>query len=151
MTLAIKSATDENSDAISALIIDCIRRTNVRDYSTEVVELTCQNFTPERVLTRMQERNTFVAFKSEVMVATLSFSGGTLHTLFVTPDEQQNGIGRELLSFGEERMREECVREIEVHASITARLFYKRLGYNEVKFEEKEDGSTYLMRKPLPP
>jgi GNAT superfamily N-acetyltransferase len=151
MTLTIRSASVDESHAISALIIDCIRRTNVRDYPADVIELTCQNFTPERVLTKMQQRDTFVAFNNEVLVATVGFSGTTLHTLFVSPDEQRKRIGRELVSFVEERMLANGVYLIDVHASITARNFYRHLGYDEILFEEKMDGSTFLMRKVLPP
>ncbi len=150
MHLEIKPATSDDAEAISRLTVDCIRTTNSSDYPADVIDRTCENFTPERVLVKMLERHFFIAFSDDALVATVSYSGNTLHSLFVKPDAQGKGIGRELVRFVEELASAIGMREIELHASVTAREFYQRLNYVEIAFEERMDGSTYLMRKVLP-
>jgi hypothetical protein len=41
------------------------------------------------------------------------------------------------------------VAELQLSSSITARGFDERLGYRLIRFEEREDGSTFLMSKTL--
>ncbi len=150
MHLEIKPAASEDAEAISILTVDCIRTSNSSDYPADVIDRTCENFAPERVSVKMLERDFFIALSDDALVATVSYSGNILHSLFVKPDAQGKGIGRELVRFVEELAISKGVREIELHASITAREFYERLNYMEVDFEERMDGSTYLMRKVLP-
>jgi ribosomal protein S18 acetylase RimI-like enzyme len=41
------------------------------------------------------------------------------------------------------------VAELQLSSSITARGFYERLGYRLIRFDERLDGSTFLMSKML--
>ena len=41
-----------------------------------------------------------------------------------------------------------AARSLQLSASITARPFYERLGYETIEFEERvDDGSTWLMQQ----
>jgi putative acetyltransferase len=62
---------------------------------------------------------------------------------------QGKGIGARLVAHLEAHARETGVVELLLSSSITARGFYERLGYRLIRFDEREDGSTFLMSKML--
>jgi len=102
--LSIRSAVLEDALKISVLIQRAIRETNASDYSPAVIDLTCANFTSERVVQKMAVRDVFVATIDTVIVGTVSFGGDKLHSLFVDSRHQHQGIGSRL------------VRHVEAHA-----------------------------------
>jgi len=146
---SIRAAAIADGKAISALIQRTVRETNSADYSPEVIELICSNFSPEKVISKMQKRDVFVYHRDHQCVGTVSIEGDKLHSLFVKPGFQRQGIGTRLVMHLEQFAASKGLTELQLSSSITARPFYEHLGYLLIRFEERKDGSTYLMRKKL--
>jgi len=134
---------------MSVLIEQTIRITNSQDYEPEIVELICANFTSEKVAQKMAERNVFVCFQNEALAGTISLGGDKLHSLFVKPCLQRRGIGTQLVEYLERHAIQKRISMLRLSSSITARPFYERVGYQFIRFEERKDGSTFLMSKTL--
>ncbi len=145
----IRDATSHDVPAISDLIRRTVRISNGRDYPAEVIELIVANFAPDKISQRMAERDVFVCQSGDRILGTIALGGSKLGTLFVDSDYQQRGIGTRLVAHLEAHALKRGVREIELSSSLTARGFYERLGYRMIRFEERDDGSTFLMAKIL--
>jgi GNAT superfamily N-acetyltransferase len=101
----------------------------------------------------MSARDVFTAVLDQDIVGTVSFSlpRSKLYSLFIDPHVQRGGIGQRLVRHIEQHAAALGCRSLQLSASITAKLFYVRLGYEPIEFEERvNDGSTWLMRKALP-
>ena len=162
----IRLAVPADAEALSALILRTIRESNAEDYPPDEIERVCTSFTPEEVTKQIAARDVFVSFApgasqepSEAEpVGTVSLgvkpqpSGGEtakLHVLFVAPEWQGHGLGLRLVAHLEAHALRQGHRLLQVSSSLTARQFYQRLGYRELAFEPRAEGSTYLMEKSL--
>ena len=151
--LQIRPATPADAPAISALVQRAIRTSNSADYAPAIIDMMCANFEPDKFLERMAARDVFTAIREQDIVGTVSFSlpRAKLYSLFIEPRLQRGGTGRHLVRHIEQHATRLGCTSLQLSASITARSFYERLGYDTIQFEERvNDGSTWLMRKALP-
>ena len=147
--LVIRNAGRDDAAAISALVQRTVRISNGRDYPPQAIELIVANFAPDKVGQRMAERDVFVCQRGDRIVGTIALGGEQLRSLFVEPGLQQAGIGARLVAHLETHARKAGVRELRLSSSLTARGFYKRLGYRLIQPEEHDGVSTFLMAKTL--
>ncbi len=145
----IRKALESDSKAISALIHRSVRISNRADYPPATIDLVCREFTPEKIVAKLRQRDMFIFVRDHVVVGTVSFADSKLHSLFVEPVMQRQGIGARLVGFIEDHAMQNGFETLRVSSSITAQRFYKRLGYRTLSFEERENGSTFLMEKLL--
>jgi N-acetylglutamate synthase-like GNAT family acetyltransferase len=150
MATAIRRADAADAQILSALIQRTVQFSNAADYDAATIEAICKNFTPALVLEKMAARDVFVAHTPDGdLCGTISLGNGKLHSLFVDPDRQRAGMGRQLVVYLEQHARRSGLRELHLSSSLTARPFYARLGYQDIRFEPCPDGSTWLMMKAL--
>ena len=147
--LTIRPATPADVAALSELIRRTVRRSNAGDYAAPVVELIAANHAPDKVAQRLVERDVFVCLEGHRIVGTIGLESDRLRSLFVEPGLQGKGVGARLVAHLEAHARQAGVAELHLSSSITARGFYERLGYRMIRFDERHDGSTFLMSKML--
>jgi N-acetylglutamate synthase-like GNAT family acetyltransferase len=145
----IRAATTSDATAICALVQDVVRTSNSRDYTQATIELICANFTRDKIIDKMAQRDVFVAVSEHGIVGTVSLGNGKLHSMFVESRRQGEGIGRCLVKHLERHAVRSGLPALRLSSSITAKPFYGKQGYELVQFEERPDGSTYLLRKSL--
>jgi N-acetylglutamate synthase-like GNAT family acetyltransferase len=147
--LTIRPATPADVAALSELIRRTVRRSNANDHAAPVVELIAANYAPDKVAQRLLERDVFVCLEGHRIVGTIGLESDRLRSLFVEPGLQGKGVGARLVAHLEAHARQAGVAELQLSSSITARGFYERLGYRLIRFDERHDGSTFLMSKML--
>jgi N-acetylglutamate synthase-like GNAT family acetyltransferase len=147
--ISIHPATKADASTIAALIQRTVRISNAADYDAVTIAAICNNFTPALVSEKMRTRDVFIARSGNNICGTISLGNGKLHSLFVDPDHQRSGIGRDLALYLEGHARNTGLTELHLSSSLTARSFYARLGYRDIRFEPRPDGSTWLMVKLL--
>jgi putative acetyltransferase len=151
--LQIRRATAADAPALCALVQRSIRVSNSSAYPPDIIDMMCANFEPDKFLERMAARDVFAAILDDQIAGTVSFSlpRSKLYSLFIEPSLQRGGTGQRLVRHLERHAEALGCKFLQLSASIPARPFYERLGYETVKFEERvDDGSTWLMRKALP-
>ena len=148
-SMTIRPATSTDINVLSELMIHSIRETNFKDYSAEDLELTYQNFTPAKVEEKMQVRDMFVYEREGNIIGTISLEGDVLHSLFVMPSLQGEGLGKLLVQHVLSLAKTRGLEIVRLSSSITAKPFYERLGFSVVEFEERTFGSTWLMERSL--
>jgi len=149
--LTVRSATTADASSISELIQRTVRVSNAPDYDLAAIEAICGEFTPDKVLRDMAKRDVFVAILEPSIVGTISLGGERLHSLFVAPDLQGQGIGATLVAHIENHALDKGLSTLRVSSSITARPFYEELGFRTLVFRQQAPFSTFLMCKDITP
>jgi putative acetyltransferase len=145
--ITIRPAIIPDAEVISILIVKTIRETNANDYDEAAIELICAQFTTSKVIEKLSSRAMFIAEANKKIVGTISLGRDKLHSLFVLPECQYKGVGTMLVHYVEQVAVVEGRSLIELSSSVTARAFYRKLGYIELRFEPHANGSTYRMQK----
>ncbi|GAA6490901.1 GNAT family N-acetyltransferase [Candidatus Bariatricus faecipullorum] len=135
--MQIRRFEPEDAREVSALIIKTLRETSIRDYSREYIEDLVTRMGPEDILKKAQETHYYV-FCDEGRIAGCGAIGpyegkteeSVLSSVFVLPEYQGTGLGRQIMQTLEEDAYFLRAERIEIPASITAVNFYRKLGYD---------------------
>ena len=134
----MQSRRFEEKDAkeVSDLIIRTLRETNIRDYSEEYIENLVKTLQPEDIAGRSAWTHMIVALDGEKIVGCGAIGPywgredeSSLFTIFVLPEYQGQGIGREIIQTLEADEYSLRAKRIEIPASVTAVPFYLKMGY----------------------
>jgi GNAT superfamily N-acetyltransferase len=145
----LRAAWDCDAEAISQVIVSALRETNAKDYPRKDIERLAQIFGPAAVLDMMGKRKVFVATSGQRIVGTASLDGRAVHAVFVAPDVQRRGVGRQLMAEVERTARSTGMAPLVVQSSVTAVPFYARLGFKAVRDHHFGEEHTIIMEKPL--
>ncbi|RXE55523.1 hypothetical protein ABH15_12485 [Methanoculleus taiwanensis] len=131
-SLTIRPYRPSDLDQILLLFFDTVHIVNSRDYTKDQVD----RWAPAERCDRMRwesflaENNAYVAVIGDVVVGFADCTAGCyLHMLYTHAEYQGCGIGSGLLATLEENARTSGCRCIRTDASITARPFFARRGY----------------------
>ena len=134
--------------AVSELIAQTLRTTNIHDYTEEFIENEVRTLTPEYIAWRASWTHFYVVCEGNAMIgcgAIGSYWGSetqsSLFTIFVLPQYQGKGVGRSIIRTLEADEYALRAQRIEIPASITACGFYRKMGYdykNGVKTPDEE-------------
>jgi GNAT superfamily N-acetyltransferase len=147
----IRAARDVDAEAVSDVIVSALRETNARDYPREVIARIKKNFTPAAVLDLMGKLKVFVAALGARIVGTASLEGSAVRTMFVAPDVQRRGVGRQLMAEVERAARDAFVTALVLQSSLTVVPFYARLGFKTVHDHYYGEEHTIIMERQLTP
>ena len=148
----------EESDAkpTSEMIIRTLRTSNSKDYSSEILEdLIRHSQQPENVRERASRSHFYVAEADGRIVGCGgigpywdSTEESYIHTFFVAPEWQGKGLGRRIMEALEADELFLQAKRVEIHASITAVEFYRKLGYDyKDRVNELDEKLLYHLEK----
>lgn len=147
----------EESDAkeVSDLIARTLREVNIKDYTVEYIENEVKILTPEYLIGRSKWTHGYVVYKDDKLVGCGSIGPywrseveSSFFTIFVLPEYQGRGIGRNIIETLEEDEYFLRAKRIEIPASITACQFYRKLGYDYKNGIDKvDDEELYRLEK----
>ncbi|MEU7842353.1 GNAT family N-acetyltransferase [Micromonospora sp. NPDC049114] len=147
--VTVRQFRPEDGEALSALVVRCLREVNSRDYPAELIDEMCAHFTADRFRELGVERRIYVAEEDGRPVGTVSRDGNKVYTMFVDPDAHGRGVGRRLMRHVEELARAEGHEFMETGASLTGHGFYRRIGYTDVRVTDTVFGINHILRRPL--
>jgi GNAT superfamily N-acetyltransferase len=134
--LEIRKFDNNDGTAVSKIICRNFLEVNIKDYSKEEMERLSGIYNPDKVLEVAGYAHMYVVCIDKKIVgcgAISSFWGkqdeSILLTIFVLPELHGKGIGGKIIETLEHDEYFLRAKRIEIPASITARKFYKKMGY----------------------
>ena len=135
--MKIRRFEEKDAKKVSKLIVETLRKTNIKDYSANLIENYVNNFQPENVLKRASWTHFYVAEEKGNIIGCGAIAPywdkiyeSSLFTIFISSEHQGKGIGRKIIETLEKDEYFLRAKRIEVPASITAVQFYKKMGYS---------------------
>ena len=135
--MKIRRFEEKDAKKVSELIVETLRKTNIKDYSADLIENYVNNFQPENVLKRASWTHFYVAEEKDNIIGCGAIEPywdkvdeSSLFTIFISPEHQGKGIGQKIIETLEKDEYFLRAKRIEVPASITAVPFYKKMGYS---------------------
>jgi len=122
--------------AVSQMICDTLRISNIKDYTEEDIEENVKGNSPEAIAEKAENSHFYVACAGGKVVGCGCIMGyhgrcdeSYIATVFVLPDYQGMGLGRRIVETLERDEYFTGARRTVLSASITALSFYRKLGY----------------------
>ena len=144
--MKIRRFEEKDAKKVSELIIETLRKTNIKDYSADSIENYVNNFQPENVLERASWTHFYVVEEKGNIIGCGAIAPYwnkieecSLFTIFISPEHQGKGIGRKIIETLEKDEYFLRAKRIEVPASITGVPFYKKMGYSYKNGVNKAD------------
>lgn len=141
---------------VSALIGQVLLEVNIRDYPREALMEFVEYYSPERVASIPESGgHSYVAMLGDELLACGSVvpvaerpGECIIQALFVRPDWEGRGVGRQLVETLEADPLFRAARRVAVSASLTSHEFYLKLGYRyQDGIKVCEDNDHYWMEK----
>ena len=153
--MIVRRFCEEDAAEVSALIIHTLKTTNSRDYSPEYIEKDAAQFTPEKVIQRAGWTHFYVFCDGDRIVGCGAIgpywgseTESSLFNIFVLPEYQGKGVGRQIIETLEADEYALRAKRIEIPASITACEFYRKMGYDYKNgVDAVDDEQLYRLEK----
>lgn len=136
LNLSIRRISSEDAFAVSDIIRRNFLEVNIKDYPEEEMKRAAEIYTPEKIQDMSRCTNMYVACLDDKVVgcgAISEFWGrkdeSVFLTIFVLPELQGKGIGRQIVEALEQDELFLRSKRIEISSTTTACDFYLKLGY----------------------
>lgn len=148
--VSIRPFRIEDCASVSNLIHRCLREVNIRDYGEEHIARMLPTFAADNLPRWFEGAEPYVLVACNELVATGTVRGCDIQTVFVLPDRQGQGYGKQLMSFLEQRIAAKGFQETTLNSSLTSKDFYVALGYEFVaQTHGSVGGHMIAMKKKL--
>ena len=151
----IRLAEKSDIKDISKLIQEVLVDSNAVDYPQHVIEFMCSYYSEETISAKFDTKKTWLLETYETdgpmkLIGTISLCDKEIQALFIDARIQKGGYGRALLKKAEDHARASGIDTLHLSASLTAKIFYEKMGYKHIELEDDENfGQAYLMEKDL--
>lgn len=153
--MEIRRFQQEDAEKTAQVIARTLTISNSKDYSKENIEANISSHSAEILRERAKGGHCYVVCDGSQIVGCGaiapywgSVTESVLLTIFVLPEYQGRGIGRQIIQTLEQDEYFLRANRIEIPASITAVEFYKKMGYNYKNgIAEIDDEQLYRLEK----
>lgn len=135
--IMIRRFQETDAAEVSALIARTMHTSNSKDYTPRKIEEDIARLTPEYLIQRAGWTHFYVICEGEKIVGCGAIGPywdkideSCLFTIFVLPEYQGKGYGRQIIETLEQDEFFLRAKRIEIPASITACEFYRSFGYD---------------------
>jgi putative acetyltransferase len=137
--MIIRSFCLQDRASCGELFYQTIHTVCSNDYSNQQLDIWAPEVSRSGDFPRPLENNDcFVAVFDEEIIGFADITkDGYLDRFFVHKDYQGKGMGKRLLSAIEQRALERGLKTITIEASITARPFFEKMGYEMIQKQQK--------------
>jgi GNAT superfamily N-acetyltransferase len=149
MRINVRRAAAGDVAAVHDVVLRAVRETNARDYPASVIDRLAASL-PEKVASKLEEWQAYVAVVEGRIVGTGSLNGQVVSSVFVHPDYQRRGVGAKLMDAIETAANAQSRSALTVQSSATAQAFYAKRGFTVVREAFYGEERTIHMAKDLP-
>ncbi len=132
----IRRFETNDAQAVSGMIIETLRTTNIKDYSEEYIENNVKAFTPDMLIQRASWMHFYVVCRDHAIIGCGAIGPywgkedeSSLFNIFILPEYQGKGIGKKIIEVLERDEFFLRAKRVEIPSSVTAVEFYKKMGY----------------------
>ena len=136
--LKIRSFRESDLDEVCELVRETIDTSYAAVYPPRVIEFFHQYHERTVVISDAASGHTVVVRSGGKLVATGTRAGTTVRRVFVRSDWQRRGIGQKMMAELEAGALAAGIERLDLSASLPAKDFYLRLGYEIVSEEDYE-------------
>lgn len=130
----IRRAELSDCDTIKKITVATISEIYPDYYPKGAVDFFLEHHNDDSIINDIKKSRVFLCLNSELKpVGTVTIKGNEICRLFVLPNHQGNGYGRELLDYAEKAISAEFA-EIIIDASLPAKPIYLKRGYKETEY-----------------
>lgn len=153
--MKIRKYKKSDLDQVVNLFYQVVHTVNIQDYSQKQVKAWAPDVTDRDAWQQhLLQNTTIVVEEGDVIVGFGELtSGGHIHTMFVHKDYQRKGIASRILEQLEQEARKLGVQQLTTEASITARPFFEKRGFEVIEKQIKKlrgvDFINFCMKKDL--
>jgi GNAT superfamily N-acetyltransferase len=122
----------DDCSAVSNVIHRCLKEVNIRDYGEGHIARMLPTFAAENLPRWFEGAEPYVLTAGNEVAAVGAIRGHDIQTVFVSPDWQGKGYGKQLMIFLEQRVKALGFTEATLNSSLTSKDFYLSLGYRLV-------------------
>ncbi len=150
----LRDFREEDLDEVRRLVVLTIDAKYPAVYPPRAVDYFKQFHSEDRIMNDAEQGLTVVLELDGRIVATGTVVGNNIRRVFVLPEYQGRGLGKQVMTRLERHALAEGVESVELDVSLVSKRFYDRLGYRLAKrdYVPLEDGQRldyYLMTKYL--
>ena len=153
--MEIRLFRHEDAVETAQVIAKTLRTSNSKDYSQKYIEDSISSLSSDVLIERAKESHMYVVCDQTRIVGCGaiagywgSTTGSILLTIFVLPEYQGKGIGKQIIYTLENDEFFLRAKRIEIPASITAVEFYRKMGYDyKDGLAELDDEQLYRLEK----
>ena len=153
--MEIRRFQSEDAKEMAQVIARTLEVSNSRDYSKENIEANIASHSAEIISERAKYRHVYVVCDNSRIIGCGaiaeywgSITESILLSIFVLPEYQGKGIGKQIIQTLEQDEYFVRAKRIEIPASITAVEFYKKMGYDYKNgIAELDDEQLYRLEK----
>lgn len=132
--MSIRKAMLSDLEAVKNITRATISEIYPRYYPEGAVQFFLQHHSDENIAGDIMQERVFVCLdKEQSIIGTVTVKENEILRLFVLPEYQGRGYGRELLDHAE-KLISESYNEIVIDASLSAKGIYLRRGYKEKEY-----------------
>ena len=153
--MEIRRFQPEDAAETAQMIARTLLISNSKDYSREYIERITASHSAEIISERAKDGHMYIACDGSRIIGCGAIAGywgsiteSILLTIFVLPEYQGHGVGKQIIQTLEQDEFFLRAKRIEIPASVTAVEFYKKMGYNYKNgIAEMDDEQLYRLEK----
>jgi GNAT superfamily N-acetyltransferase len=148
VALQIRPFKNADAEELSSMIRSTLMEVNIKDSPAFAIEEQHGEYGPEPLKALAKERDIFVVVEDDKIVGSVAREGNHISTLFVDHKLRKQGIGRILLKFIENKIKEDSYDTAELTSGPTALTWYEKMGYSETEkqFDRKELTGIHMLK-----
>lgn len=138
-----------DAEELSSMIRATLMNVNMRDSPAFAIEEQHGEYGPDELIALSDEREIFVAVDDDRIVGSVAKEGNHISTLFVKHELRKKGIGKLLLKFIENKIKDAGFDTAELTSGPTALTWYEKMGYVETgkQFDRKELTGIHMAKQ----
>ena len=153
--MEIRLFKPEDAIETAQVIAETLRTSNSKDYTQKYIEDNVASHSADVLIERAKEGHMYVVCDKARIVGCGTIAGywgstteSILLTIFVLPEYQGKGIGKQIIHTLEQDEFFLRAKRIEIPASITAVEFYRKMGYDYKNgMTELDEEQVYRLEK----
>lgn len=125
-------AETKDVESILRIVSDTVSGIYPHYYPKGVVCFFLQHHCFENILDDVNKQNVYIISAGKKPAGTITIKGISINRLFVLPEYQGRGYGRQLMDFAEKEISRNYTN-VHIDSSLPAKEMYLKLGYKEIK------------------